>query len=131
MDVEQISHQDTNLNRSREETDLHSLPPHDKPISLEQNRHQDTAVTNCDLHLVCEENKVLDESNAISKDAPSSGVDNSSPYKIPELRNMFGSLLKEVWSGEWSTLRPVPFKDTLEIFHPQFRGAHQQDCQVI
>ena len=124
MDVEQISHQDINLSRSCEEND--SLPPHDKETSLEQNRHKDTAVTNCDLLLVCEENKIVDESKN-----PSSGVDNSSPYKIPELKYMFGSLLKEVWSGEWSTLRPVPFKDTLEIFHPQFRGAHQQDCQVI
>lgn len=54
----------------------------------------------------------------------------TSSCDLPEIKNGFGNLLEQVWSGEWSTLRPVSFKDKLEIFHPQFRGAHQQDCQV-
>ena len=40
--------------------------------------------------------------------------------KVPEIKTMFGSLLEQIWSGEWSSLRPTPFKDTLEIFHPKY-----------
>ena len=113
------------------ENNLNSLQEHDHLRHVVQNNPQGTADANCDLLLMYEGNNLLTESTATSTEKASTEIENSSPYKIPEIRSMFDSLLKDVWSGEWSTLRPVPFKDTLEIFYPQFRGAHQQDCQVI
>ena len=47
-----------------------------------------------------------------------------------QIQSQFGPLMKDVWSGEWTSLKPLQFKEALEMHHPQFRGAHQQDCQV-
>merc|ERR1719376_60792 len=41
----------------------------------------------------------------------------------------FGPLVKDVWAGEYATLKPYNFKSTLELTHPQFKGNHQHDCQ--
>ena len=41
----------------------------------------------------------------------------------------FQPLLKDVWAGDYSLLKPLTFKECLSITHPQFAGAHQHDCQ--
>ena len=41
----------------------------------------------------------------------------------------FQPLLKDVWAGDYSLLKPMTFKECLSITHPQFAGAHQHDCQ--
>ena len=41
--------------------------------------------------------------------------------EVTSLCGKFGQLLKNVWAGEYSTLKPFAFKSTLEITHPQFK----------
>ena len=41
----------------------------------------------------------------------------------------FQPLLRDVWSGDYSLLKPTSFKESLSTSHPQFAGAHQHDCQ--
>ena len=38
-------------------------------------------------------------------------------------------LLKDVWAGDYSLLKPLTFKECLSNTHPQFSGSHQHDCQ--
>ena len=47
----------------------------------------------------------------------------------PSISERFGPLVKDVWAGEYSTLKPSGFKSTLELNHPQFKGSVQHDCQ--
>ena len=107
------------------------LGPSNQKIALgEENKSEATAIDHCIIKPESDENLLLDHSNSMTNEALSEPVPNAFPEQIPEIKNVFGTLLEQIWSGNWSTLKPIPFKDTLEIFHPQFRGAHQQDCQV-
>ena len=99
-------------------------------ILLKQNKSEDVLSKTCDLVSTSGDNLPLQDLSSIKNGAWSDEQAQLFAEKIPEIKTMFGSLLEQIWSGEWSSLRPTPFKDTLEIFHPQFRGAHQQDCQV-
>ncbi|KAL1445201.1 hypothetical protein MTO96_029306 [Rhipicephalus appendiculatus] len=38
-------------------------------------------------------------------------------------------LLRQVWSGSYSCLRPAPFKEALAQACPQFSDCRQHDCQ--
>ena len=40
-------------------------------------------------------------------------------------------LLKDVWAGDYSLLKPLTFKECLSNTHPQFSGSHQHDCQEV
>ena len=100
---------------------LNSLP-------LEKVKSEDDTAICCDLITKADESMPLQDSNADGLSKEQAQVFEET---IPQIKTMFGTLLEQIWSGEWSSLRPTPFKDTLEIFHPQFRGAHQQDCQVL
>ena len=107
------------------------LDPSNQKIALEDvNKSESTAIDHCITKAKCDENLLLDHSSSMANEALSEQAPNPFPEQIPEIKNVFGTLLEQIWSGNWSTLKPIPFKDTLEIFHPQFRGAHQQDCQV-
>jgi len=50
-------------------------------------------------------------------------------FDIAVLVAKFQPLLRDVWAGDYNLLKPMSFKETLSISHPQFAGAHQHDCQ--
>lgn len=50
-------------------------------------------------------------------------------FDIAVLVAKFQPLLRDVWAGDYNLLKPMSFKETLSIAHPQFAGAHQHDCQ--
>ncbi|XP_033335346.2 uncharacterized protein LOC117225727 [Megalopta genalis] len=41
----------------------------------------------------------------------------------------FSVLLSKMWSGRYSVLRPIEFKQTLGAYHSQFKDYRQHDCQ--
>jgi ubiquitin carboxyl-terminal hydrolase 8 len=43
----------------------------------------------------------------------------------------YAELMKAMWLGKSSVIRPVSFKSQLERFAPQFRGSHQHDSQEL
>ncbi|XP_011305765.1 ubiquitin carboxyl-terminal hydrolase 9 isoform X2 [Fopius arisanus] len=45
------------------------------------------------------------------------------------LMDNFSSLLSKMWSGRYSVVRPVEFKQTLGAYHSQFKDYRQHDCQ--
>ncbi|XP_075538879.1 ubiquitin carboxyl-terminal hydrolase 11-like isoform X3 [Dermacentor variabilis] len=45
------------------------------------------------------------------------------------LTSQLAHLLRQVWSGSYSCLRPVPFKEALAQACPQFSDCRQHDCQ--
>jgi ubiquitin carboxyl-terminal hydrolase 4/11/15 len=42
----------------------------------------------------------------------------------------YGSLVKDLWSGDYTVVTPSSFKSTIGEFQPQFSGYQQQDSQV-
>ena len=50
-------------------------------------------------------------------------------FDIAVLVAKFQPLLRDVWAGDYNLLKPMSFKETLSMAHPQFAGAHQHDCQ--
>lgn len=135
MEAEHETQEDLVLNKTDgENCQLPSITQTTSDIYQEtskQNNAIDTTITNCDLLLDSKNDIPVDELPTIGREILDIQLEEPSPQKLTAIRPKFGSLLTDVWSGEWTTLRPVPFKETLEIYHPQFRGAHQQDCQVI
>ena len=124
---DKLDHQmeDEDLCKNGEASEL--CPSKIDSLPLEKIRSEDGTEICCDLITKADESMPLQDSNT---DGMSKEQAQIFEETIPEIKTMFGTLLEQIWSGEWSSLRPTPFKDTLEIFHPQFRGAHQQDCQV-
>lgn len=45
------------------------------------------------------------------------------------LTSQLAHLLRQVWSGNYSCLRPAPFKEALSQACPQFSDCRQHDCQ--
>ncbi|CAO3670058.1 unnamed protein product [Rhizopus microsporus] len=45
------------------------------------------------------------------------------------LANEFAGLLRLMWGGNYSFISPVPFREALLEFAPQFRGSEQHDSQ--
>ncbi|XP_074658140.1 uncharacterized protein LOC141911078 [Tubulanus polymorphus] len=45
------------------------------------------------------------------------------------LTSRFSSLVNKMWSGQFSCIHPLFFKEMLAIYHPQFRNYRQHDCQ--
>ncbi|XP_011499949.1 PREDICTED: uncharacterized protein LOC105363848 [Ceratosolen solmsi marchali] len=41
----------------------------------------------------------------------------------------FSSLLSKMWSGKYNVLQPTEFKQTLGLYHSQFKDYRQHDCQ--
>ncbi|KAK2581563.1 hypothetical protein KPH14_005214 [Odynerus spinipes] len=41
----------------------------------------------------------------------------------------FSGLLCKMWSGKYSVLKPTEFKQTLGVYHSQFKDYRQHDCQ--
>ena len=117
--------EDENLCKNDSTPEL--FPSKVSSLPLEKSKSEDDTEICCDLITKADESMPLQDSNA---DGMSKKQAQLFEETIPEIKTMFGTLLEQIWSGEWSSLKPTPFKDTLEIFHPQFRGAHQQDCQV-
>lgn len=48
-----------------------------------------------------------------------------------KLAKSYGSLLKDMWSEQYSVVNPFEFKDIIGEFQPQFSGYQQQDSQVV
>lgn len=46
-----------------------------------------------------------------------------------KIANVYGRLLKDMWSQRYSVVNPYEFKDTIGQFQPQFAGYQQQDSQ--
>ncbi len=46
------------------------------------------------------------------------------------LSEAFSPLTRDVWSGDYSALRPVEFKESLSKRNIIFMGTQQHDCQV-
>ena len=46
-----------------------------------------------------------------------------------KIANVYGRLLKDMWSQRYSVVNPYEFKDTIGLFQPQFAGYQQQDSQ--
>ena len=100
-------------------------------LPLIEGKKEDDSLIGCDYQILkSDEHQPLQDLCATKSEGMLKEQSQEFEEKIPQIKTMFGSLLEQIWSGEWSSLRPTQFKDTLEIFHPQFRGAHQQDCQV-
>ena len=118
------------MNTNDIETHPTCLPSNQKLSLAEENESKDTAIDHTIMNSERDEHLLLDNSSTIANEVLSEQVADIFSEQLPEIKGVFGSLLEQIWSGNWSTLKPIPFKDTLEIFHPQFRGAHQQDCQV-
>ena len=108
------------------------LPPSKvNPMPSKEGKSEDDLSVGCDEITKADENMPLEDLSTTKCDGVLIEQTQQFEENIPQIKTMFGNLLEQIWSGEWSSLRPTPFKDTLEIFHPQFRGAHQQDCQVL
>ncbi|KAF7990988.1 hypothetical protein HCN44_000793 [Aphidius gifuensis] len=45
------------------------------------------------------------------------------------LMSHFSKLLTKMWSGKYSVVRPIEFKQTLGAYHSQFKDYRQHDCQ--
>ncbi|KAK7090065.1 uncharacterized protein [Littorina saxatilis] len=45
------------------------------------------------------------------------------------LTGAFYLLLCKIWSGKYSVVQPVHFKELLGLYHPQFQDYRQHDCQ--
>ena len=129
MDKDEIQ-DDIRMNTNDIEIRPECIPSNQKISSVQENESKGTAIDHSIMNSECDENLLLDNSSTIANEVVSEQVPNMFSEQLPEIKSVFGSLLEQIWSGNWSTLKPIPFKDTLEIFHPQFRGAHQQDCQV-
>ena len=100
-------------------------------LPLREGKKDDDSLIGCDYEILkSDDHQQLHDLRATKNEGMLKEQCQEFEEKIPEIKTMFGTLLEQIWSGEWSSLRPNQFKDTLEIFHPQFRGAHQQDCQV-
>ncbi|XP_031783656.1 uncharacterized protein LOC100115425 isoform X2 [Nasonia vitripennis] len=41
----------------------------------------------------------------------------------------FSTLLSKMWSGKYNVLQPTEFKQTLGVYHSQFKDYRQHDCQ--
>ena len=127
-----IQAQDTNKNDiCTENLDSQLPPPKVSSLPLIEGKKEDDSLIGCDYQVLkSNDHQPLQDLCATKSEGMLKEDSQEFEEKIPEIKTMFGSLLEQIWSGEWSSLRPTQFKDTLEIFHPQFRGAHQQDCQV-
>ena len=44
---------------------------------------------------------------------------------LHSLTDQFASLLQKMWSGNYSVLRPVEFKQALGSYYPQFKDFRQ------
>ncbi|XP_058798779.1 ubiquitin carboxyl-terminal hydrolase 4-like isoform X2 [Phymastichus coffea] len=52
--------------------------------------------------------------------------------KVPppgSLMANFSALLSKMWSGKYNVLQPTEFKETLGVYHSQFKDYRQHDCQ--
>ena len=124
--------QDSNKNDVCKENLDSQLPlPNVSSLPLKEGKQEDDSLIGCDYEILkSDDHQPLQDLHATKNEGLLKEPNQEFEEKIPEIKTMFGTLLEQIWSGEWSSLRPTQFKDTLEIFHPQFRGAHQQDCQV-
>ncbi|XP_071950518.1 uncharacterized protein [Antedon mediterranea] len=50
-------------------------------------------------------------------------------FQEATLARKFSDLMKKIWSGEFSVLKPLMFKNALSDMHSQFRGFRQHDGQ--
>lgn len=48
-----------------------------------------------------------------------------------QVADQFGTLLKQIWSGEDDVLSPKSFKHTISKFAPQFEGFNQHDAHEL
>ncbi|XP_049622696.1 ubiquitin carboxyl-terminal hydrolase 15-like [Suncus etruscus] len=48
-----------------------------------------------------------------------------------EIAKSYAELIKQIWSGKFSSVKPTAFKTKVGRFAPQFSGYQQQDCQEL
>jgi ubiquitin C-terminal hydrolase len=48
-----------------------------------------------------------------------------------EIARTFGEMIKGLWSGKYSFIKPRGFKEAVGKFAPQFSGFEQQDSQEL